>query len=302
MRLRQIRDFVMVVESGSIRAAARKLGVSQPAITKSVRGLEAELHARLVHRTPHGIVPTPSGRAFFARARVAQAELRKAEEEVSQIDGGGTAGSVAFGAGPLAATVIVPEAVIRFRNQFPRTRLRIVEGYTHTLLPLVRDETLDFALAARPDAKLDPAFAFRPLLRIEYVVVARKGHPLRNVRSLAQLADAEWINLLPPGSPGGLLDRTFSSAGLPEPAQVIRCDSYNIAVALLAKTDMLGIMSRRMLTQSSARDVLQQIAITERMPVYMLGMFTRKDPPLTQHAGALAKAVIAVARPLARSA
>ncbi len=300
MRLRQIRDFVAVVESGSIRAAARKLGVSQPAITKSVRSLEAELHSRLFQRTPHGIVPTPSGRAFFARARVAQTELRKAEEEVRQL-GGESTGSVAFGVGPVATILIVPEAVIRFRHQFPRARLRILEGYTHTFLPLVRDETLDFALGVRPDAKLDPAFAFRPLFPLEYVVVARKGHPLRNVRSLTQLASADWISLLPPGVPGGPLDRTFSLAGLPGPQQMIRCDSYPVAVALLAKTDMLGIISRRMMKESPARDFLQHIAVTETMPSYTVGMFTRLDPPLTQLAAAMAKAVTAAARQVARS-
>ncbi len=85
MRLSQIRDFVAVVESGGIRAAARKLGVSQPAITRSVRSLEAELHAPLLRRTPTGVVPTTPGRALFARARAAQAELRKAEEEVAHV-------------------------------------------------------------------------------------------------------------------------------------------------------------------------------------------------------------------------
>jgi len=300
MRLRQIQNFVAVVESGSIRGAARKLGVSQPAITKSVRSLEAELHSRLFQRTPHGIVPTPSGRAFFARARIAHVELSKAEEEVAQI-GSESAGSVTFGVGPLAAIVIVPEAVTRFRHQFPRARLRILEGYTHTLLPLVRDETLDLALGVRPDAKLDPAFAFRPLFRLDYVVVSRKGHPLRNARSLTELPNAEWISLLPPGLPGGPLDRMFSLAGLPGPRQMIRCDSHNIAVALLAKTDMLGILARKMLTQSPARDSLQQIAVTEPMPSYTLGMFTRMDSPLTPPAAALAKAVTAVARQLARS-
>jgi LysR family transcriptional regulator of abg operon len=299
MRLRQIHDFVAVVESGSIRAAARKLGVSQPAITKSVRSLEAELHSRLVQRTPHGIVPTPSGRAFFARARVAQAELRKAEEEVTQLGGEG-AGSVAFGVGPLATILIVPEAVTRFRQQFPRARLRILEGYTHTFLPLVRDETLDFALGVRLDANLDPALAFRPLFRVEYVVVGRKGHPLRNVRSLAQLADANWISIHATGSTGGLLERTFSLAGLPGPLQMIQCDSYNIAVALLAKTDLLGIMARQMSAESLARDVLQQIAVVEPMPSYAVGMFTRTDPPLTSVAAAMARAVTVASRQLAR--
>src|SRR3981189_740669 len=113
MRLSQIRDFVAVVESGGIRAAARKLGVSQPAITRSVRGLEAELHARLLQRTPTGVVLTQPGRAFLPRARAAQAELRKAEEEVAQL--GEKVGWVASGVSPPAA-IMVPEAITRFRQ------------------------------------------------------------------------------------------------------------------------------------------------------------------------------------------
>src|SRR5260221_9970694 len=66
MRLSQIRNFLAVVESGGIRAAARKLGVSQPAITRSVRRLETDLHARLLQRTPTGVVLTKPGRAFLA--------------------------------------------------------------------------------------------------------------------------------------------------------------------------------------------------------------------------------------------
>jgi DNA-binding transcriptional LysR family regulator len=300
MRLTQIRDFVTVVEAGSIRAAARKLGVSQPAITKSVRSLEEELHSRLVQRTPHGIVPTPRGRAFFARARVAHSELRKAEEELTQL-GSQSTGSVAFGVGPVGALMVVPEAVTSFRRQFPRARLRIMEGYTHTFLPLVRDETLDFALAVKPDGKLDSALAFRPLFRLDSVVVARKGHPLRNARSLTELPSAEWISLMPPGSPGGPLERAFSSAGLPAPQQMIRCDSHHVAVALLAKTDILGIVSTRMLKQPSALNFLQRIAVAEKMPSYTVGLVTRLDPPLTPLAAVMAKAMTAVALQVARS-
>ncbi|MSQ20442.1 MAG: LysR family transcriptional regulator [Betaproteobacteria bacterium] len=126
MRLTQIRDFLAVVDAGSIRSAARKLGVSQPAISKSVRSLEAELQVELVQRMPHGIALTRSGRAFFARARVAQIELNKAVEEAAQHDG---EGSVAFGGGPMAAFLVVPEAVSRFRQQFPLAQVRVRKGW-----------------------------------------------------------------------------------------------------------------------------------------------------------------------------
>ena len=293
MRLSQIRDFVAVVESGGIRAAARKLGVSQPAITRSVRSLEAELHAPLLRRTPTGVVPTQPGRALFARARAAQAELRKAEEEVDRL--GQTAGGVAFGVSPTSA-MMVPEAITLFRAQFPHTRVRIAEGLPQLLIPMVRDESIDFAICRRAIVKLDSGLAFRPLLRNDFVVVARKGHPLEKSTSLAQLVDAPWISLLPLDAPDGPFASAFSPTGLSVPQQVIQCESYNTAIGLIAKSDMLGFLSRQLLADSILGDFLCEVPVTEPLPSFAVGIFTRTGTPLTQAAAAMAKAVIAVAR------
>jgi len=294
MRLTQIRDFVAVVECGGIRAAARKLGVSQPTITKSVRGLEAELHVQLLGRNARGIVPTAPGRAFFSRARVAHSELRKAEEEAAQV-GGSSSGTVAFGAGPTFAALVVPEAVARFRAQFPRARVRIVEGLARELLRSVRDETLDFTMGLRTVAELDPSLRFRPLYRSELVVAARKGHPLRNARSLAELSGADWLSTSTFGLPEGPVERLFAGAGLPAPRLAVQCESQNTLVALLARTDMLGILQRRTL---AAAPVLQEIALAESMPSVTAGIYTRADTPLTRVAAAMARAATSVARRL----
>jgi LysR family transcriptional regulator, regulator of abg operon len=300
VRLTQIRDFLAVVECGGIRAAARKLGVSQPTITKSIRGLEAELHVQLLGRNTRGIVPTASGRAFFARARVAHTELRKAEEEAAEV-GGSSAGSVTFGVGPTFAALIVPEAVARFRRQFPRARVRIVEGLARHLLPSVRDETLDFAMGLRTIAELDPSLRFRPLYRSELVVAARKDHPLRHVRSLAELAAADWLSTSTLDLPGGPAERLFTSAGLPPPRLVVQCESHNTLVALLAGTDLLGLIQRRTL-RASGRGLLQVIPLADTMPSVTAGIYTRADTPPTRVAAAMVRNVTAVARTLARSA
>jgi DNA-binding transcriptional LysR family regulator len=297
VRLTQIRDFIAAVECGSIRAAARKLGVAQPTITKSVRSLEAELHVQLLGRNARGIVPTPAGRAFFSRARVAQSELRKAGAEAEQ-SGGSAAGSVAFGVGPVGIVLIVPEALARLRRQFPRARVHIVEGLAHALLPSVRDETLDFVMGLRPANELDAALRFRPLYRSELVVAARKGHPLRHARSLAELAAADWLSTSTLALPGGAVERLFASAGLPPPQPQIRCESYSTLLALLAKTDMIGVMQRRILAEPFVRDCVQAIPIADAMPSLTAGIFTRADSPLTRVAAAMAKAATAVARDL----
>src|SRR5262245_20919247 len=128
-----------------------------------------------------------------------------------------------------------------------------------------------------------------------FAVVARKGHPLRNARSLAQLADADWICLLPPPTSGSPLDVIFSAVRLPGPRAVVECDSHTSMITLVAKTDMLGTISRRLLTEPLVRDSLQEIAVAEPLPSLTVGITTRTDPPLTPVAAAMARVVTAVA-------
>ncbi len=177
MRLTQIRDFIAVVDAGSITAAARALGVSQPGLTKSIGGLEAELAVALLQRTPRGVSLTRYGRAFYARARAAHSELEKAQQELVQL-AGADSGQVAVGFGPLAAALILPAATLRFRERYPDVQLRLLEGFAHALIPLTRDETLDMTVGPRlPGDTLDAGLRFRPVFHNEQVVVCRRGHP-----------------------------------------------------------------------------------------------------------------------------
>ncbi|HMH20059.1 MAG TPA: LysR substrate-binding domain-containing protein, partial [Burkholderiales bacterium] len=196
---------------------------------------------------------------------------------------------------------VAPEAVARFHAQFPRARVRVVEGFPPALLPLVRDGSLDFALGPRLESKLDPALTSRPLYREEFAVVARKGHPLRHARSLAELAGADWLSLWLGDLPGGPLAKAFSSAGLPLPRQAVQCESFNTVVGVVAKTDMLTMASRRMLASPLARESLQEIKIAEPAPSLTVAIYTRAGGPPTKLGAAMAKAVAFAARGLARS-
>ena len=124
MRLTQIRDFLAVVEAGSINSAARKLGVSQPGLTKSLGSLEAELGASLLKRTPTGVTLTRLGQAFHVHARAGYAELAKAEAVTHA-----PKLQVTLGFGPFFAAQIVPQAVMSFREKFPQVELRLKEGF-----------------------------------------------------------------------------------------------------------------------------------------------------------------------------
>ena len=293
MQLNQVRAFVAVVDCGSLRAAARRLGVSQPAMTKSIRSLEAELNAQLVQRTNRGVFPTAAGKAFLARARVVQAELRKAGEEVAQI-AGQRGGSVAFGVG-VPVLALVPGALAHFHREHPAVRVRVVEGPGSALLPLVRDETLDFCLARSARAGLEPGLRYRSLLRSRLVVAGRRGHPLSRARALSGLVDASWLVFRAPGT-GGVLEQAFARAGLPPPHSMVHCESYGIALTLLATGDTIGLIAPDLLELPFLRPWVQEIKLDDPLPALPVGIYTRADAPLTPAAAGMVKAVVTAAR------
>lgn len=297
MRLHQIRDFVAVIEHGSINAAARALKVSQPGVTKSIKALEKDLEVQLVQRTTRGVVPTPYGRAFYLRARVAQSELSRGKHEIKQL-AGEHGGSVAFGTGPIAAAMVVPEAVNAFHRQFPRADVRVVEGFPQGLMPRVRDETLDFLIGPRfPTLQIESGITFRPLFQHQVIVACRNGHPLASARSIAKLIQLPWLCF----EPRELLQEVFAGLGMALPRPIIQCESHVAFLRILATSDMIGIVPRRILVEDGVRGTLREIRLAEVLHAHTVGIFTRADTPLTSFAREMAKTLTAAGRRLAFS-
>jgi LysR family transcriptional regulator of abg operon len=298
MRITQLRDLLAVADAGSIRGAARALNISQPALTRSIRQLEADLHAQLLHRTGRGVVPTSSGKALLARARTIQSELRRAREEQAQL-AGESAGSVAFGVVPQAAIHIVPPALAQFRREQPTTDVRIVDGLAHVLLPQLREGSLDFVIGSRPQGGLDSQLKFQPLFTNQIVVGARRGHPLRKARSLRELVESQWVIYAPPGWTGAMIPDIFVKNGLQPPRSVVRSDSYVAFLTLLAGTDMVAPLSRMLFEQRLARSFFEPFDLQERLPEFSIGLLQRTDSPPTPVVANMVAAVKAAARRLA---
>ena len=126
MDQRQIERFVDVVESGSLTRTSRRLHISQPALSKSLRHLEEQLGAKLLERGPRGIKVTKFGDVFYRRARSIKAEFRRAREDLDNLIGS-TAGQGTLGVtpGPGVLDSILPEAVFRVAVKRPNLRFAI---------------------------------------------------------------------------------------------------------------------------------------------------------------------------------
>src|SRR5581483_2086009 len=85
MKLTQLSYVAAIAEQGSLRAAARHLGVAQPAFSRSIAELERELGARLFERRARSMIATPLGEAFVRRASAILNDVRRARDEVEQL-------------------------------------------------------------------------------------------------------------------------------------------------------------------------------------------------------------------------
>jgi len=293
MQLGQIKAFLAVREWGSLRAAARQIGISQPAISKAMASLEADLQVELFVRTSRGVRLTEAGRLFGARAAAVQSELGRLREELSELRGG-TEGAASFGAGP-AALVIVPRAIARFRAERPHARIHVREGTREVLLPLVRDGSLDFAIAEQGPTSVEGGLLFRMLWRPDIVIAARRGNPLANATSLAQLASASWLMIYRLGA-GGVLEWACAAAGLPPPTLRVHCESHAAALSLIASSDLLGLIPQQDAEAGVAAGRLQRVRIRESLRRPRMGAFMRADTPLSPAAACMLSAITAAAR------
>jgi LysR family transcriptional regulator of abg operon len=288
LSLSQLRQFVALAEAGSVGGAARALGVSQPAATKSLRALEAELGVVLIRRTARGTELTQHGHTFLLRARSACREIDRGQAELADAVKQAS-GPVVLGASPAAAAALLPGPLKLLRRDFP-VDVRIIEGMPVATLPRVRDQSLDFALGPSLRTPLASDLVCVPLYPNEMAIVVRRGHPLAAKRSLADLMDSEWITA-GLGSASLVVDDMFTAAGLPTPRWAIRCESIPGLIAITAQTDLIATVPKSLLALGIADRLLEPIRVREKMAASTMSVFMKRDSPLNAAAGRLVRLI-----------
>ncbi len=290
MKFNQLRDFVAVAKAGSIHQAARDLGLSQPALTKSVRQLEKDLGTPLFERTTHGAALNDFGRRFLLRAEVAANELSRGRDELAQLLGG-RGGQVAVALSATPSLLFLPGALKAFRKAYPLAQIRIVEGLLPVMLPALRDRQLDFVMTPQPARSLGSEFAVTPLFEHRRAVVCRKNHPLSRVRSLAGLVNADWVLTAAAGPRSSELDEVFRSRDLPTPRADVQCESLMALVSLLVNTDLVALLPEPWLSASVTSTLLARLELDDDISAPTICLIQRKGLPLTPAAEAFAHAL-----------
>ncbi len=281
MRLPTLQALVFIEELGSIRAAAQKMNLTQPALTAAIQQLEAELKAPLLVRSRTGVTFTNFGRAFLPHAKLMVAQSRRATDEIAQLRGHWE-GTVKVAVSPAIGLGLLPLALRQFTQQHPNVKVHCQDGLYPNIAPAIRDGTLDFALTPVHRVDLESDLVAQPLYASEVVIVAGVSHPLSRATRLAQLQDCDWVMSSNSRGPGALIEEAFQKAGLAPPRVKMLCESFLALPAVVAESDQwLTTMPSILFDLCPFRERLCVIPIQDELPSPLICTVRRHDLPLT---------------------
>ncbi len=286
MKLHHLRDVVAIAERGGLRAASRHLNLAQPALTRSLAELERELGSPLFDRHARGMTLTAAGKAFVKRATAILHEVRRARDEVDQLDGG-TQGSLTIALSIAAHMALLPPAIGPFRTRYPAVQLRVIEGIYPTLESGLRDGSIDFYIGPAPGHALPTDLLQETLFGNTRIVLGRRGHKLANAASLAELAQAEWATTSITLHADEEFGELFRAHGLQPPRLVLQSQSALTLLVTLANTDLLAMVPVQWLAFTPTAKILQAIPVKEVLPAPAIVLIHRAGLPLTPAATCL---------------
>ena len=281
MKLSQLHHLIVVAQAGTVRQAAKALFLSQSSVTKSIQQLEEALGVELLHRGSHGVMPTAAGLALIARAKVIEAELREARNDIDSIVGAGT-GEIRISASPTVAMVLAPQAIIEFKRTRPKVSFQIQEGVYPNALQAVRTGEHDFAICLMPEGPRDEGLSCELLLPDRVTPAVRVDHPFTHTKMrLVNLIDADWVVYRRGRSGRDVFEQTFIAAGLKPPKSTIECASFACALALVQRGNFVTFVPKQLFSAKAGRWGIVPLSLDSAMPAWNIAVFYRSGHELS---------------------
>lgn len=213
-RFQQLRGFCYAASVGSISKAAKRMGLSQPAVSQQIQSLEREMAVRLFVRGGARIRLTQEGELLFEMALPLIEQLEKLDDQFHLRRTQTEEGHIDVAAGGSTILYVLPKYVETFRKAHPKIEVRLhnvtgIEG-----LAQLRSGQVE--LAVGPLLSIPDDIEFHPIIAYEPVVITCLGHPLASVKPLTMAELSRHPLILPPRnlSTWSIVDSAFKQQGL----------------------------------------------------------------------------------------
>lgn len=292
MNTNDLEAFLAVIETGSIMAAAARLNLTQPGVTRRVQNLEEQLGVALFERPGKPLKPTLAGREAYENGR-------RVLQSIEDLKSGAAPNGAIRGELRLGVSLDLSEAALatpldRLREHFPDLTLRLTSGWSPLLVEQVARNQIDAASISLPEAEQPPEELEAEVIgRQRVIIVAAKDSDLPDEAPLAALARKPWVVSQYGCGYRTTLRRRFEAEGLHFNVGV-EALSTELRLSCVARGLGLSLVSPEKLAASPSRDRLREIAIPGFAPKVRAWVVNRRATgrlkrPITTFREALAE-------------
>lgn len=282
---RQLSAFLAIVTHGSLGRAAEVLHVTQPALSRTIKRLEAQLGAPLFERNSKGMLLTPVGEALLPHATLMDRVAEHANEEINALRGLAK-GTIKVGGIASAVSLILPVAIHRVFMQWPNLQARIIEGVWDRLADALTKHEIDLALGMATAESEEIVPVIDCYWEDKTYIVASMVHPLRQKARL-QLSDTlhyRWASTPRGTAPFTHMQQTFKSHGLICPNVVVETRSIIALKSLITHAGFLCWMAGPMFEDERRVKLIDALPIPDLATERKLTVFRRRDGILPEPA------------------
>ncbi len=282
---RHLEQLAAIVEFGTLNEAAKRLGTSQPALSRMITNLETRMGVQLFERSTRPLIPTEVGKKLANHGRTIKLTRQRALEDV-QIVLGGMSGQLKIGAPPFLCERLVGDAISSFLQPRPDTEIKLIAEYFPQLERRVLLNQLDVVicpLRLLTSSKND--LSVEPLFRDDHVIVGRADHWLSQKSEITarDLERATWISHSEHSMLQSDMAALLTSLGVSTLKFAFQSESAGAILEMLRNTDFLTVLPRYALRHSAAKDSLAPLPIHIGASAMSVGMVTpqnRLESPL----------------------
>lgn len=277
LRLRHLALVVAIDQLGSLRKAAERIGISQPAATKMLVELEDSLGLPLFDRGRRGMLPTVYGQTLIRHAHLLLSDIEAMRDDLAGL-AAGASGRLAIGTITAAAAGPLAVAVATLKQRRPRLDISIIVETSDVLLPMLDEGRLDMVIGRAVSGLQARNTSFTRIEEERLCIVVGAYNPLakREKLTLAELAECGWI-LQPITSPlRQVVEATFRDAAIRTPENVVETASILLATTLLQQSDMIGVVPLTVAGHYVASGQLHILPLDLHRQLEPYGIITRR--------------------------
>ncbi len=292
VKFRHLVCFIEVARLKSVMKAAEALGVTQPAVSKTLHELEETLDVSLFDRTHRALSLSRFGEVFLKYAGASVTALRQGVDSIGQAR---TTSDVIIKVGtlPTVSAHVMPRAVERFMRESLGSKVRIATGPNAFLMAQLRLGDLDFVIGRMAEPETMAGFSFEHLYSERLAFAVRRNHPLLELRPFDLSAITRFTLLVPP--PGSVLrpdvDRFFVANGVGAARDQVETISSSFGRSFTRSSDAIWITSAGVVAEDVAEGYLSVLDVDASETLGPVGLTKRADSPLSLPGELLVQAV-----------